>query len=143
MNIGVRLALDDFGTGYASLAYLLQFRFDKIKIDRSFVGGLGTDPNASVIVRAVIGQRAALDMRIVAEGVEDDEAVATLRALGCGVAPGLPVLPADAGRGHGPGGQRAAHPGDRRSLGQRDDRRRRLTKGGRTSRTDKADIQGA
>jgi predicted signal transduction protein with EAL and GGDEF domain len=88
-GIGVRLALDDFGTGYASLAYLLQFRFDKIKIDRSFVSGLGTDPNASAIVRAVIGLCTALDMRIVAEGVEDDEAVATLRALGCGVAQGF------------------------------------------------------
>jgi EAL domain-containing protein (putative c-di-GMP-specific phosphodiesterase class I) len=56
----VRLVMDDFGTGYASLGYLQKFRFDKIKIDRSFVQKLGVDPNAAAIIRAVVGLSEAL-----------------------------------------------------------------------------------
>ena len=52
---GVRIALDDFGTGYATMSQLLSFRFDKIKIDRSFVNNLGSDADSEVIVRAIIG----------------------------------------------------------------------------------------
>jgi diguanylate cyclase (GGDEF)-like protein len=81
--IGVRLAMDDFGTGYASLGYLQKFRFDKIKIDRSFVQNLGSDPNAEAIVRAVVGLSDALGISTNAEGVENNEQAAMLRALGC------------------------------------------------------------
>jgi EAL domain-containing protein (putative c-di-GMP-specific phosphodiesterase class I) len=81
--IGVRLAMDDFGTGYASLGYLRKFRFDKIKIDRSFVQNVGNDPNAEAIVRAVVGLSDALGISTNAEGVESKEQEALLRAHGC------------------------------------------------------------
>jgi diguanylate cyclase (GGDEF)-like protein len=81
--LGVRLALDDFGTGYSSLGYLQKFRFDKVKIDRSFVLNLGVDHNAAAIVRAVVGLCDALGMSTIAEGVENDDQLAILRAQGC------------------------------------------------------------
>jgi EAL domain-containing protein (putative c-di-GMP-specific phosphodiesterase class I) len=81
--LGVRLALDDFGTGYASLGYLQKFRFDKVKIDRSFVCNLCVDDKAAAIVRAVIGLCDALGMSTIAEGVENTDQVAMLWAQGC------------------------------------------------------------
>ena len=81
--LGVKLALDDFGTGYASLGYLQQFRFDTIKIDRSFVRNLGSNKSAAAIVRAITGLGEALGTRTIAEGVESPEEVAVLRAYGC------------------------------------------------------------
>ncbi|MBV9537548.1 MAG: EAL domain-containing protein [Acidisphaera sp.] len=82
-GLGVRFAIDDFGTGYSSLAYLQKFRFDKLKIDKSFVQNIGTDPNAAAIVRAVLGLGAALGTSTNAEGVEKQEQEAVLRAHGC------------------------------------------------------------
>jgi diguanylate cyclase (GGDEF)-like protein len=87
--LGVRLALDDFGTGYASLGYLLKFRFDKVKIDRSFVSNLGVDHAAAAIVRAVIGLCDDLGMSTIAEGVENPDQIAMLRARGCREAQGF------------------------------------------------------
>ena len=87
--IGVRLAMDEFGTGYASLGYLRKFRFDKIKIDQSFVRNLGSDPNAEAIMRAVVGMSDALGISTNAEGVENNEQAAMLRALGCREAQGF------------------------------------------------------
>ncbi len=87
--LGVRLAMDDFGTGYSSLGYLQKFRFDKIKIDRSFIQNLGTDPNAAAIVKAVVGLSGALGMATNAEGVETEQQAAMLRAHGCGEAQGF------------------------------------------------------
>jgi EAL domain-containing protein (putative c-di-GMP-specific phosphodiesterase class I) len=87
--LGVRLALDDFGTGYASLGYLLKFRFDKVKIDRSFVRNLGVDHAAAAIVRAVIGLCDDLGMSTIAEGVENADQIAMLRARGCREAQGF------------------------------------------------------
>jgi diguanylate cyclase (GGDEF)-like protein len=87
--LGVRLALDDFGTGYASLGYLQKFRFDKVKIDRSFVCNLGVDEKAAAIVRAVIGLCDALGMSTIAEGVENADQVAMLWAQGCREAQGF------------------------------------------------------
>jgi EAL domain-containing protein (putative c-di-GMP-specific phosphodiesterase class I) len=81
--LGVRLAMDDFGTGYASLGYLQKFRFDKIKIDQSFVKNLGIDPSAAAIVRAVVGLSEALGMSANAEGVENQDQFDMLHKHGC------------------------------------------------------------
>ncbi len=82
-TMGVRIAMDDFGTGYSSLSYLRRFAFDKIKIDRSFISGLGTDADADNIVQAVISLGASLGMISNAEGVETAEQAALLRTIGC------------------------------------------------------------
>ncbi len=87
-ELGVRLAMDDFGTGYSSLGYLLKFRFDTIKIDRSFVARLDDDPNAQAIVSAVVGMTEALGVRSTAEGVETQTQADVLRRLGCAEAQG-------------------------------------------------------
>ncbi|MCU1463470.1 MAG: hypothetical protein JWO37_3545 [Acidimicrobiales bacterium] len=82
-GLGVRVGVDDFGTGYSSLARLKQFPIDSVKIDRSFVNGLGHDAEDSAIVTAVISMAHALGLVAMAEGVETDEQLAELRALGC------------------------------------------------------------
>ena len=82
--MGIRVALDDFGTGYSSLSYLRSFPFDKIKIDRSFITSIASDPSAAAIVRAIVDLASALDMETTAEGVEDTEQLALLRGEGCG-----------------------------------------------------------
>ena len=86
--LGVRLALDDFGTGYSSLRHLKMLPFDKIKIDASFVGAMAGDLESRKIVSAVVGLGQSLGLVTVAEGVEDAETAAMLRALGCDVGQG-------------------------------------------------------
>ncbi len=83
--LGVRVALDDFGTGYSSLATLRAFPFDKIKIDRSFVAGMGVlaDGKDVAIVQAVLGLARGLGLPVVAEGVETDAQFGVLRDAGC------------------------------------------------------------
>ena len=82
-QIGVHIALDDFGTGYSSLSYLSRFPFDSIKIDRSFVQNLESEGNAREIIKTIIRLGRALDMNIVAEGVETHEAFVSLVECGC------------------------------------------------------------
>ncbi len=81
--LGVSISIDDFGTGFSSLAYLKRFPLDELKIDKSFVDGLGHDPEDTAIVAAVMGMAHALDLRVVAEGVETADQAARLRTLGC------------------------------------------------------------
>ncbi|UIY43520.1 bifunctional diguanylate cyclase/phosphodiesterase [Methylobacterium radiotolerans] len=82
-ELGVRLALDDFGTGYSSLSYLQQFRFDKIKVDQSFVRRLGQDADTLAIVRAIVNLGHNLGLLVTVEGVETAEQLAILRELDC------------------------------------------------------------
>jgi diguanylate cyclase (GGDEF)-like protein len=81
-DAGVRIAMDDFGTAYSSLSSLRSFPFDKIKIDKSFVHGLGSSDHAFAIIEAVAGIGARLDMVTTAEGVETEDQLAWVRALG-------------------------------------------------------------
>jgi diguanylate cyclase (GGDEF)-like protein/PAS domain S-box-containing protein len=98
-SLGVALALDDFGTGWSSLAYLRRFPIDVIKVDRSFVAGLGTSDEDAEVVRAVVSLGHALRLSTVAEGVETAEQASYLRDLGCdygqGYLFGRPMLPVD------------------------------------------------
>jgi len=90
-EMGVRLSLDDFGTGYSSLLYLMRLPVDEIKIDRSFVSGLATDPDSGAIVRAAVGLGHNLGLRVVAEGLQDRAAEAILLDAGCDAAQGFLV----------------------------------------------------
>ena len=82
-RLGVRIALDDFGTGYSSLSYLRSFSFDKLKIDRSFIKGLGHSADAMMIVHTIIGLGHNLGLSIVAEGVETTQQLALIREQMC------------------------------------------------------------
>ena len=82
-SLGLRIALDDFGTGYSSLSYLESFPLDRIKIDRSFVAGIGRTERSLAIVRAVIGLAHGLNLPVLAEGVETEEQLAALVREGC------------------------------------------------------------
>ena len=86
--LGVQLAVDDFGTGYSSLSYLRRFPVDILKVDQSFVSGLGHDPEDSAIVQAVVHMGRALQLTTVAEGVETAHHLIELRELDCDIAQG-------------------------------------------------------
>ena len=86
--LGLQIAVDDFGTGYSSLSYLRRFPVDILKVDQSFVSGLGHDPEDSAIVQAVVHMGRALRLTTVAEGVETGHHVIELRELECDLAQG-------------------------------------------------------
>jgi diguanylate cyclase (GGDEF)-like protein len=82
-EMGVGLALDDFGTGYSSLSYLRRFPITRLKIDRSFVSELSTNPEVAALTEAIVTMASALRLKVVAEGVETLEQAEYLRGLGC------------------------------------------------------------
>lgn len=88
-SLGVKLAVDDFGTGYSSLGYLQRFPVDIVKIDQSFVANLGDDGEAGAITDAVVKIGEALDLEVIAEGVENAAQKSALRDLGCPLAQGF------------------------------------------------------
>ena len=90
-NLGVKLAIDDFGTGYASLAHLRQLPADIIKIDPSFVSGLGVDPVLTLLTKTIVQVGRDLGMQVVAEGIEQPRQLAELKEMGCGYGQGFLV----------------------------------------------------
>jgi diguanylate cyclase (GGDEF)-like protein/PAS domain S-box-containing protein len=82
-TLGVRLSIDDFGTGYSSLGYLRRFRVNEVKIDRSFISGVDSDPYDATLVSAVVAIGDALGLRVVAEGVETSAELEAVKGLGC------------------------------------------------------------
>jgi diguanylate cyclase (GGDEF)-like protein/PAS domain S-box-containing protein len=97
-SLGVQLAIDDFGTGYSSLNYLKRFPVDAVKVDRTFVDGLGSDPHDSALVAAIVAMASALNLEVTAEGVETRGQLTNLKRLGCQRAQGFYLarpMPAD------------------------------------------------
>jgi diguanylate cyclase (GGDEF)-like protein len=90
-DLGVKLAIDDFGTGYASLAHLRQLPADIIKIDPSFISGLGQDPVLTMLTKTIVQVGRDLGMQVVAEGIEQPRQLAELREMGCGYGQGFLV----------------------------------------------------
>jgi EAL domain-containing protein (putative c-di-GMP-specific phosphodiesterase class I) len=87
-RLGVALSIDDFGTGYSSLSYLHHLPVDELKVDRSFIGGLGRNRRDRYLVEAIVGMARALGLDVVAEGVETRQQLEALGALGCNLAQG-------------------------------------------------------
>jgi EAL domain-containing protein (putative c-di-GMP-specific phosphodiesterase class I) len=87
--MGIRISIDDFGTGYSSLSYLKRFPIDTVKIDQNFVRDLAHDASDAAIITAVISLARALELEVVAEGVETQEQLAFLRREQCGMVQGF------------------------------------------------------
>jgi EAL domain-containing protein (putative c-di-GMP-specific phosphodiesterase class I) len=82
-RMGVGLVIDDFGTGYSSLNYLRRFEFDRLKIDRSFVDGAGTQPDSTALAAAILAMAKSLKLACLAEGIETEEQASFFSAQGC------------------------------------------------------------
>jgi len=131
-RLGVRLAIDDFGIGYASLAYLRGLPVDIIKVDPSFVAGLGNDDTLTLLTQTIVQVGRDLDIQVVAEGIENPIQLSMLREMGCGygqgflvarpmAAPGVESLIGTAGdTGHGGSGHGGSGHGESGEPGSRD-----------------------
>jgi diguanylate cyclase (GGDEF)-like protein/PAS domain S-box-containing protein len=99
-SAGIHIAIDDFGTGYSALSYLKHYPIDSLKLDRSFVSGLGNNLEDTAIIHAVMAFARILNLKVIAEGIETAEQLAQLRAFGCSWGQGYffakPLPPADA-----------------------------------------------
>jgi len=82
-DLGIKIAIDDFGTGYSSLSYLKRFPIDTLKIDRTFVSDVSTNEDDAAIAKAIVMMGHALDMSVIAEGVETPQQLEYLTSLGC------------------------------------------------------------
>ncbi|MCC6982769.1 MAG: bifunctional diguanylate cyclase/phosphodiesterase [Bauldia sp.] len=82
-KLGFGLSLDDFGTGFSSIGYLRQFPFNKLKVDRSFVREIGVNPTANALIQAIVSIGDAMELAVVAEGIENEEQLSLLRLLQC------------------------------------------------------------
>ena len=115
---GIRLAIDDFGTGYAALAHLRQLRLDAIKIDPSFVAGLGHDDTLTLLTRTLVQLGRDLGLQVIAEGIDQPRQLAALREMGCGYGQGFLLAGPTAASGvealigtsTGAGGEPGEHP---------------------------------
>ena len=101
-HLGVELSIDDFGTGYSSLACLTQLPLDELKIDRAFIDGVQDHGPDREVAKAIIAMARALELRVIAEGVETTSQAESLRELGCAVAHGFLFAHAGADPGRGP-----------------------------------------
>ena len=99
-RMGLKVAIDDFGTGYSSLSYLQKFPADLLKVDKSFVDEMNTSESSKQYVAAIISIGHIMNQRVIAEGVEEDEQINSLRSFGCdyiqGYVWGRPMMPEDA-----------------------------------------------
>ena len=95
-SLGVRIAIDDFGTGFSSLAYLQRFDVDVLKVDRGFVEHVAKGGDDTAIVESILSLASALDLEVVAEGIEFEAQAHALRRLGCHVGQGWLWAPAEA-----------------------------------------------
>ena len=87
--LGVRISLDDFGSGYSALNYVKNLPVDDLKIDKSFIDGLGEDPVNDAIVRLIVDFAHTLGLKVTAQGVENDRQVASLMAMRCDMVQGF------------------------------------------------------
>ena len=89
---GIQLSIDDFGTGYSSFSYLHQFPFDELKIDRSFISEIDSNPEKQQIVNAIVSLAHNLGMAVVAEGSESSTIYESLRGVSCEYVQGFSIL---------------------------------------------------
>jgi len=82
-NLGIHLSIDDFGTGYSSLSYLKKFPVSTVKIDKSFIDGIGRDPEDAILTKTIITMTHSLKMHVIAEGVETEQQLTFLQDHQC------------------------------------------------------------